>query len=255
MKRTFFGIHLLDSLIDNGFPHDSFIVLSGPVGVGKSFALKRIIASHLSSGERIVVVSFDNDPKDIVEYLKSNGINRLDDVVVVDGFGDSSHDLLKHGVGDVVALDTLNRDTVLSSLEIVLRSSKPSLMAIDSLNEIALSLDPMSVISFIKTIKKYSRKYNTLIIAVFHTGIPGFEQIESLIYYLVDGVIIMDFDPRFSEIGLPLRRIRILKLRDTRHEIGWVLFQITDSGLEPVDVKALLAEIKKAASELGVQGK
>ncbi len=245
--RTVFGLPLLDSLVEKGFPRNSFIVVSGPVGVGKSFVLKWIITARVLSGEKVIVTTLDNDPMDVVGHIVERARDYVKNIIVINGFGEGTkipEDLT------VVGLETLNPEVLLSRFEQFLRADNVSLLTIDSLNEIILSLDPSLVISFIKSIKRLSRRYNVLVMTVLHTGIPGFEQIESLTYYLADGVVVMDFDPRFEEIGLPLRRIRILKLRSTKHNIGWVPFQITDKGLEPVDIKALLERIKKAQVEL-----
>lgn len=245
--RTLFGIPLLDSLVEKGFPLNSFIVISGPVGVGKSFVLKWIITARVLSGEKVVVVTLDNDPMDVIGHIVEHAREYVGNITVLNGFGEGAEtpkDL------EVITLESLKPEVLLSRFEQLLRTSGVSLVTIDSLNEIILSLDPMTAISFVKALKRLTRKYNVLIITVLHTGIPGFEQMESLTYYLADGVVVMDYDPRFEEIGLPLRRIRILKLRSTRHSINWVPFQITSKGLEEVDVKAIMEKLRKTSLEL-----
>jgi len=249
VERIYFGIPLLDHLLYKGFPKDSLIVFSGPIGVGKSFLLKLMLLSRLSKNENIVIVSFDNDPLDVVSPLIKVNPGFVKQIAIVDGFG-AGKELPKEL--SVVRLEEANVDYILAVIEQLIKEvhqCNVGMVAIDSMNELFLRMDPSLALNFVKSLKRMARKYELTITAVYHSGISGFEQIESLIYYVADGVIILDYDPKFEEIGLPLRRIRIVKLRDTGHHINWVPFQITDKGLEIVDVKSLLSKILKATRE------
>ena len=75
----------------SGVPRDSFIVVSGEGGSGKSVILAHIVKDVLAYGEPVIYVTLDDDPDTVLSSLKSFRVD-VDSVCserllqVIDGF-------------------------------------------------------------------------------------------------------------------------------------------------------------------------
>lgn len=65
-----------------------------------------------------------------------------------------------------------------------------------------------------------------------HFGIEQYKQLEDLLFYAVDGIIDLRFDPALrKQILIP--QIRVREMKGARNETEWVSFAITDQGMKP----------------------
>jgi KaiC/GvpD/RAD55 family RecA-like ATPase len=232
------GVDLIDSLLPRGVLPDSLIAVIGPPGLGKSFITRKIVEGFLAEGGPVFYVSLD----DVVYAREDEGF------YVINGFKTS---IPLPNNAFTASINPENPGRALETISNIVASrtgGRRGLIVVDSINTILVASDPFVALDFIRGLKALCRKHGLLGLVTLHTGIPGFEQLEAIITYMVDGVIEMEYDPNLEEMGIPLRRIRIRRMRGVPHSLQWVPFTITDEGPVPVDVSSLLEKISKALS-------
>ncbi len=255
MQRIKIPIPLISDLVD-GFPKGGVIVIAGVPGVGKSVFINQTIINCLNRKDYAVFyIAIDTPIEEFLEFIKDRGIdvetilgNRL---YIVNGFIVELRSLSRSKVYPVVnpmkPLETLD---VLYELLSKARD-KENVLIIDSINEFLMRNEPGLAIDFIKGLKLICKKTNSICIASLHLGIQGLEQLYSSIEYLVDGYIEVGFDKKLEELGIPLRRLRVRKMRNTSHELQWIPFTITREGkIEIVDIKKIISTIRANLAEL-----
>lgn len=124
------------------------------------------------------------------------------------------------------------------------------LLVIDSLNEIMTKSDPSRVLDFIKGLRLIAKQHEMIGVVAIHTKIPGFEQLEEMLKFTLDGIIELSFDESFAQVGIPLRRIRIVRVKNAPHSLSWVPFTISQRTIMPVDIKELMEHLRKMVAEL-----
>ncbi|MHA1576918.1 MAG: ATPase domain-containing protein, partial [Candidatus Thorarchaeota archaeon] len=67
------GIKSLDDEVPDGFPRNSFGVIRGPGGGGKSVLLSEIAKRQMDAGMKIIFVCFEDTPLSILQNLSSMG--------------------------------------------------------------------------------------------------------------------------------------------------------------------------------------
>ncbi len=76
-KRFVTGVEPLDSLVPNGIPADSFLLLSGDEGTRRAELGTELVWRALERGEPAVIVSVANPPTATLERFYGNGWNVL----------------------------------------------------------------------------------------------------------------------------------------------------------------------------------
>lgn len=256
--RVKFGVPILDQLFMAGVPLGSLILFEGPPGVGKSVFLYSVLEKFLEKGENAVILCFDDDPYAIVSSLKYLGL-KIEEYMekgqlgIVDGF---HHPLRRRlpieilGVIEEVDPGDVNR--TLEKIELVLedRGFKDckGLLIVDSLNEIILRADLTTVVDFVKALRAESKSRGHLTIATLHLGMEGVTNLIFALEYMSDAVVEFGLDPNLEQIGVPLRRVRVRKVRGAPHSLNWIPYTITDKGISTVDVGELATKLKSLLS-------
>ncbi len=247
------GIPVFDDLVE-GVRRGSMIVFAGPPGIGKSVFIRYAVLKALSSNGRVVYIVFDEDPTEVLVELASIGNMELNSirerVLVLDGFSVKLPGLeeFEHTI-----IDPMNPIEALNTIYNIIKphASEIKLLVIDSINEIILRNEPGIVLDFIKGLKGLCKRYGTTSIIVLHTGIPGLEQIYSAIEYISDSFVEMGFDPSLEQLGIPLRRLRVRKLKGASHSLDWVPYTIGRGGkIMVVDIKKIMESVRTALAEL-----
>lgn len=248
MEKILITLDLFLYILPDGIPRNSFIVLAGEGGSGKSAIVANIAKNIIENNEPVIYVCLDDDPLTIIEQLESFGLridgNTSSKLLLIDGFSY----LIKGKKGRIHPLvvedvDPRNPENIANAILRVLDSTRLSdrgLIIIDSLNEAMISLDPTRFMEFIKLLRaNISKTLKIPIIATLHTSTEGFKEYLYTIEHLVDGII----ETRGLEEGLSLqlpiqvRQIIVRKIKGVTHRHGWVLYAIDNAGVKPVILK------------------
>ena len=233
-KYKSLGIPIIDDLLPQGIPVGSVIGVMGIPGTGKTILISISIKQVLKRNEPVIYIALDDDPHTVISELESVGINTIKAIdnrllMIIDCYsslGVSARlqypDFIRKAV--VSSADPAKPPDILDKLLTIFRDFNISngLLVIDSLNEIMAKSDPSRVLDFVKGFKLIARKYDMLGIVAIHTKIPGFEQLEEMLKFTLDGIIELGIDESFAQMGIPLRRLRITRIKNAPHSLTWI---------------------------------
>ncbi|ABW01218.1 RAD55 family ATPase [Caldivirga maquilingensis] len=235
----------LSELVQTGIPYGYLILIRGDLGMGKTLMVKRI-AREILSKYPVLYITFDDDPNSIKDEL-SEYASRL---FIVDGFnlGETTGRVMPNVVGNITELDPRQLINVMMS---TLPQTKARGVIIDSVNDMLMNVDPRSLLFLLKEIKMITRRYNAVGVIVAHTTTEDLSGMIDNMEYVFDGIIEIELDPNLAQLGVPVRRLRIKRLKGTAHSIDWFYFTISKGNMMPINID----DIKKALSTtLNMQG-
>lgn len=251
VARISLGVDVLDFALPKGVLRNSFIILAGSGGSGKSVFNIFLSISFLKRGEPVIYVSLDDDPATVITSFKTFNFNLKPYMEkklfgIVDAFSFRLGTLKKVYEGVVREVDPRNSSkfiyALIESLDYMGMDSK-GLLILDSLNEIFFHLELNRAIELIKTIRALvSKAKNVLTIATFHTTTESLTEIVKSIEHLIDGLIELKTveQPPLTTAPLPLWQLIIRKMKGAPHSTSWVLYTITEDGIKPVVLKQQL---------------
>ncbi|HDI75243.1 MAG: hypothetical protein DRJ52_03185 [Thermoprotei archaeon] len=247
MNKISFGISVLDSILKEGYPKQSLVLLVGEGGIGKSVFLMLIAKHRLELGEPVLFVCLDNDPLAIIESFKSFGfeVDKYTEknlLGFIDCYSFKVSAIYRKNLSYVLGIaDPKNLNQLAKTIvEAMSRLSvgKGGCLLLDSLNEIFLYNDLTRVSDFLKEVRYIViRHYGASFFATIHVGLSKWEELRSMIEHLADGVIEFRFEPSLSEAGVSVRQVRVKKMRAVPHDSNWYSFHITKEGIVPLKVK------------------
>ena len=77
-----------------------------------------------------------------------------------------------------------------------------------------------------------------------HTPLRAYADLDDLLFYVVDGILDIRFNPGFADRGLLVKQFRVRKMKGAPHETYWVTFSVTAKGVTeiPLPVPVLSTE-------------
>jgi len=230
MERISTGIKDLDGMMENGYPCNHTILITGTTGSGKTILGLHYINQACLDGKKCFMIATEEDPEDLIAQaeslgmplsgsLKDNrlGIDRIFDerTEYVMGIRDNEVADIDELQSDIIGLlDRIPKDT-----EIVLIDNIGVFTLNMSVNEFRAQFDTL-----IRGLAK--RKLSSVIIMDSASN----ERMGGIAAYSVYGVIVtlIKDDPYTNKMG---RTIRILKIRNTKIPIDPMGFDITSKGI------------------------
>ena len=230
MERISTGIKELDKLMENGYPRDHTIFITGTTGSGKTILGLHYINQACMDGKKCFIIATEEDQEDLIaqaeslgmplsEYLKDKrlGIDRIFEARTEYIKGIRAHDVadIDELQSDIIGLlDRIPKDT-----EIVLIDNLGVFTLNMSVNEFRAQFDTL-----IRGLAK--RKLSSVIIMDSASN----ERLVGIAAYSVYGVIVtsMKDDPYTNKVK---RMIQILKIRNTKIPIDPMVFDITSKGI------------------------
>jgi len=259
-ERIKFGIPVLDDALTAGVSRGTTLLFIGPPGVGKSLFIYYAIKNFLERGELVLIVSFDDDPNAVLYSLSSIGVDvekyvKNKQLLIIDGF---YHPLKPKGEsktpGVVASIQPTNPIEALEKVGVILEElnfkNGKGLFVVDSLNEVMLRSEITVPLDFVKALRAEVKSRGMIAIVSIHTGMEGAENLLFALEYSSDGVIEFGFDPNLENIGIPLRRLKVKKLRGTPHVLTWVPYSITDEGITPVNMAELANRLRNIITQM-----
>ena len=244
-------IKLLDELIIGGIPRDSFIMLLGEGGTGKSAILGELCYRFLKKGEPVLYVALDNSPQSVFSDITSLGwdISSFCEkglLKFLDGY--SYRMKAEYDEKCITVLkepdDLPNFTDKLVSIMDEMGMNGRGIVLVDSLTELMTLADSSQVVESVKNWRaRGAKERNTLFVSTIHFGLKAFEGFADVFDYIVDGIIDLRYDPEYMASDVLIKQIRIRKIKGSDHYTNWVNFVIGKNGLKP-----LIIEEKKKTS-------
>ncbi|RZH68366.1 RAD55 family ATPase [Natrinema altunense] len=229
-KRFVTGVEPIDSLVPNGVPADSFLLLSGDEGTRRAELGTELVWRALERGEPAVVVSFANPPTATLERFYGNGWNVLPALEngrlrIIDCFThrlDDRDEFREHrtdwatfvgeAAGDAIVAvrDPSDRREVANTLHRALddlEMTETGLVTIDSLDELESLLQEQLVHDFIKDVRATvcKARFVPIVAAATTAGQNGYPEEE----YVFDGIV----DLRLTDHLVADTRLKQLAVR------------------------------------------
>jgi KaiC/GvpD/RAD55 family RecA-like ATPase len=243
------GIKALDFSLPEGVPRNSFTLISGEGGTGKSVLLTQLIYERLKAGEPCILVCLDDSPVGVMQqltsfgwfpepYIKKNLLHFIDCFSFRMKPDESSIPDYVTYVKSPTELDDLTSRMA----EVVDRFGlhNRGAMFIDSITELwFLNLkEPYRTVEYVKTWRAELSKERLLpVFCSHHYGLKVFEIYEELLEYIVDGIIDLRYEPNLMKVGLLVKQFRVRKLKGVHHDSNWVSFTITGEGIDLLRIK------------------
>lgn len=249
VSKFLFKQDLFVYMFPEGVPRNSFIVLAGEGGSGKSVILAHFVKDFLLEKEPVIYVALDDDPYTVISQLAgfkididkaiSNGL-----LMIIDGFSyliRAKRGKLHEGVVDEI--NPRDPDLLLNSLIKIVDSKgmeNKGVVIIDSLNETMITLDPTRFMEIVKLIRaNISKLRKILTIATLHTSTESFKEYLLSIEHLIDGLIETSSIPSdlMTQMPLLVRQLVVRKIKGAGHKHGVVLYTIDQEGIKPVIIR------------------
>ena len=230
-----------------GVPRNSFIVLAGEGGSGKSVIVSYIVKDFLLSGEPAVLVALDDDPRTVLDQLRSFGVDvdrycNSKQLLVVDGYSYLMR--VRRSVSCVEeSLVPDSPDKIVEAINSVVERhsiSGKGVIVIDSLNDVLMLLDPARVAMFVKSLRaNFAKARDIVTIATLHTSTPSFREYLLAIEHIVDGIVeTAPIAPELAQhIPICVRQLVVRKMKGVSTKQGPVLYGVDNEGLKPVIIQ------------------
>jgi len=204
IERVKIGVEGFDELIEGGIPNDSFVLLSGGTGTGKSIFGINFLAYGAEHDEPGVYVSLEEGYEENVKQMAL--------------FGWGLEELQKQKKLLILQPKMYNFDKLIESIQDAVYSIKAKRVVVDSVSILELYFEDKfktrrSILDLAKTLKGMG--VTTLAISEIDDREGGLSR-EGVEEFVADGVIILYLDKKENLMN---RAIGIRKMRATNHSL------------------------------------
>jgi KaiC/GvpD/RAD55 family RecA-like ATPase len=252
------GIEAVDKVLPKGIPRNSLTILAGDLGTGKSVLMEQLLYSMLKiEKEPCIYMNFEGPPIALQQDMESFGwhIDRYLDsgqLKFLDCFSfrmePTETPKYSHFVKDPKDLHSVTSAlyTMMEEMKMMGRGA----VFVDSLTEMFTLVQEERPLVFhmLDGVKSWRAKGPKERLVPFfcshHTPLRAYADLDDLLFYVVDGIVDVRFNPGFADRGLLVKQFRIRKMKGAPHETYWVTFQVTPAGIVevPLPVPVLTSE-------------
>jgi len=237
MERISSGIPGLDALIQGGFPAGSNILLIGPPMSGKSTIAMQFIHHGLTLDEAGIFVSTN----DAAETVQRNMLVFGWDTAPFEKRGamkfvDCYSMMLDAKISDTYSIRRIPSALAFTRLNVVLselcaqfwKLQTPIRVALDSVSSLLMYANPEAVTRFLHVLGGRLKKLNAVNLLILEKGMHD-ARVETTLQQLSDGVINLRHEGKE-------RSLEILGLTGTRCPEGGIPFEITEKGIQMLEL-------------------
>lgn len=252
------GIIPIDIGAPEGILRNSFILISGDAGSGKSVITYYVTKTFIEMKEPVIYLALDDDPLAIMDSFKllnidlklisESGLFKF-----IDGFSwrlgpmRRSHELVAK---EVRTEDPQNIIKAITDLISEMNISSRGVLIMDSINELTFTLDIRGIINFIKIVRAVTSKARRILtLATLHTTTNDSIELKRNLEYLVDGVIDIGLDPNLQQLGIPIKQLMVKKMRGVPTTPIWIPYVLAKDGIKLVDQQKLATLLKARIKE------
>jgi len=248
----------VDKVLPKGIPRNSLTILAGDLGTGKSVLMEQLLYSMLKvEKEPCIYMNVEGPPIalrqdmesfgwDIDRYLDSGQLRFLDCFSF--RMEPTETPTYSHFVKDPKDLHSVTSAlfTMMEEMKMMGRGA----VFVDSLTEMFTLVQEERPLVFhmLDGVKSWRAKGPKERLVPFfcshHTPLRAYADLDDLLFYVVDGIVDVRFNPGFADRGLLVKQFRIRKMKGAPHETYWVTFQVTASGIVeiPLPVPVLTSD-------------
>ncbi len=209
------GIDAVDKVLPKGIPRNSLTILAGDLGTGKSVLMEQLLYSMLKiEKEPCIYMNFEGPPIALQQDMESFGWNI---------------DRYFHSVTSALF-------TMMEEMKMMGKGA----VFVDSLTEMFTLVQEERPLVFhmLDGVKSWRAKGPKERLVPFfcshHTPLRAYADLDDLLFYVVDGIVDVRFNPGFADRGLLVKQFRVRKMKGAPHETYWVTFQVTPDGIVEV---------------------
>ena len=241
------GIEAVDKVLPKGIPRNTLTILAGELGTGKSVLMEELLWSILKRKEPCIFINFEGPPIaleqdmesfdwEITPFLESGQLKFLDCFSF--RMEPVENPPYAHYVKDPKDLRSVT--TALFNMMEEMKMLGRGAVFVDSLTEMftLVQEDRPLVYHMLGGVKSWRAKGPKERLVPFfcshHTPLRAYAELDDLLFYVVDGIIDVRFNPGFADRGLLVKQFRVRKMKGAPHETFWVTFSINQRGLSEV---------------------
>ena len=252
------GIEALDRVLPKGIPRNTMMILAGELGTGKSVLMGELFFNILKKRkEPCIYINFEGPPIaveqdmeafgwDITPFLESGQLKFLDCFSF--RMEPTKIPPYVHYVKDPRDLHSVT-GALFNMMEEMKMSGRGAVF-VDSLTEMftLVQEDRPLIFNMLDGVKSWRAKGPKEKLVPFfcshHTPLRAYADLDDLLFYVVDGILDIRFNPGFADRGLLVKQFRVRKMKGAPHETYWVTFSVTSKGVTeiPLPVPVLSTE-------------
>jgi len=225
------GIAGFDSLLEDGIPKGSSVIVAGGAGSGKTIFCLQTLMHHASKGKKCFYMSFEESEERLLQHMNDFGWDPTKFLksgrLVVRRY--SPFDITR----SVDAMLAKEKGELLIDVDPVIlpRGFKPDFIVLDSLTAVASAFTGKedSYRIYIEQLFRFFEKLGSTSFLITETReIPDIFSTTGVEEFLADGVIVF-YNIKHNNIRE--RAIEILKMRGEQHQKKIVAMQILETGV------------------------
>lgn len=230
MERVSTGIKELDGMIENGYPRNRAMLLTGTTGSGKTILGLHFINQGCLDGRKCAIIATEETPEDLMNQADSIGLPiskyTKKNILKIERVYDERAEYLK----DILAFDVTDIDELQSNI-IGLIDRIPEgteMVLMDNIGVFTLNMSTNEFRSQFDALIHGLAKRN--ITAVLIIDAASDERMGGIAAYSVYGVIRTSIKDN-PYTGSRERLLEVLKIRNTKISLDPVRFDITSNGI------------------------
>jgi circadian clock protein KaiC len=240
IERMSLGVPELDEMCGGGIYRDSLVLVTGATGTGKTLMSVQFIAAGLAAGERGLLLSFEENPSQLIRNARSWGVDL--------------ETARSEGQLRIVSRypERVGLEDLLVGIKHDVDEFAPQRFVIDSMTALEHSTPPRAFREFGVGLTGFLKGLGvgTLMTTTLPSLLGGEHATAVYLSTITDSIIALRYYDLDSEIK---RALLVLKLRGGAHAHAMHEYEITDSGMRllgPIrGVRGILAGRAEVSSE------
>lgn len=227
------GVRGLDEVLDGGLPKGRATLIAGGPGCGKSLlAMEILVRGYEELGEPGVLITFEETEAELRADARSLGF----DLARLEAEGGLAMDFIEIERDRIQQTGDFDLQALFIRLQLAIDSVGAKRVVLDTIEVLFAALDDSAILrSELRRLFRWLKERDVVAIITAERGEGGLTR-HGLEEYVSDCVILLDH--RVIE-QLATRRLRVVKLRGSRHGTGEFPFLIDDHGFSILPITSL----------------